>query len=319
MKRIVLSLTLFLAACTGLASAQFQTVWSEKDAQAPVWQFYVDVKGVFASPLGQIINDLVLSKTQDGKLNVDAFNEALGLDPRKAVGEVYVSGDSFAETSPRIIANLGPSSGNLEGWLLAAPDYQSETLSAGITLHSFTHGHGTPRIWCALPVSKADNQRIMIAAFDRDYVVAQAEKVRQQSLSRFSADLSEDAVLAAAVNDLSQAPLPMKGDEPGAALLQVVKKVELIALAGSSQLEVLCKIASDTPERAAQIHQLLSGMKAMMQLALPQEKAHKAHSEQFLGVLNTVALNYSPGESKLSAEGAISYDGIRQLVLEKGK
>ena len=56
------------------------------------------------------------------------FAEAIGLDPRTDIGEVVVFGDGFDETDATVVANLGSTTGNLEGWILAAPGYRSEDL-----------------------------------------------------------------------------------------------------------------------------------------------------------------------------------------------
>lgn len=308
MKTLVGTLSLLLAILPQVTPAQ-------SSLDNALWQVHVHPQRIFASPLGDIFNDLIVKKAPDGQVNVDAFVEALGFDPRTEVQEVVVFGTSFAASSPNVIANIGKSSGNLEGWLLAAPGYQSEMLASDTILHSFVpQDNRSHRIWCALPRRASDKNVILVAAFDRQEVVDLVSAVQQSDAALLSDQLTGDTVLSVSVSDLSQVPMEIDPEDPGSAIIQAIKGLKLIAATEPSHLTVSCEVTAENAARAQQLHQLVAGMKAMVQLALPKKAPEK---QQLAAALENVNIQYAEGESKLSASATIDYADIESLIAKK--
>ncbi len=311
MKSVLTSLILMFAIATGAARGQTSTATNPL-TEGALWEVHLNVHELFASPLGGLINKAILQKVLDKKHSVESFVEAIGLDPRTAVQEVILAGNSFDDTAPRIVADLGPSAGNLEGWLLAVPGYESETLSSGALLHSITPDEGeSKRIWCAIPKDSTKSNRILIAALDRETVVQMVEFVEQSSLEQFSNRLEGGQLLAVSVNDVSKLPNMADSQDPGAAILRAIQSLSLNLGAASDTFTLNCEATAESPARAEQMHQLLTGMKAMAQLALPQEHPQ---GEQLASIVNSVSVQYRTGENKVQAQGQFGYDMVESLL-----
>lgn len=295
------------------APLQAQTSSTADDA---LWQVNVHVERLFASPLGPAINEVIYAKAPDGKVHVDAFIEAMGMDPRTAIREVVIFGDGFEAGAVQVVANIGSTRGNIEGWLLAAPGYKSEMIDDTTILHSFfveAHGPGA-RLWCAIPLSKSTNSHTLIAGFDRDTTVALARQAAVEGITPFGTKLTGDTLLSLAVNDLSRAPIEIDESEPGSAILKTLQSIVVSAKSEGDQLVATCDIATDNAARAEQLNQLIAGMKAMVQLALPEKDPDAKHLTK---LLNHVNVEYTQGAKTLSTRFAMDYDQIKSLIESK--
>lgn len=293
-----------------------QTLTSADDA---LWQVNLHVAKLFASPLGDMINEVIKKEAPDGEVNINAFIEALGMDPRTAIQEVVLFGNGFEPTSLHAaLANIGSTRGNIEGWLLAAPGYQSETIDDRTILHSFVmeeHGPGA-RLWCAMPLNEASNNYIVVAATNRETAVALAKQAAAQGIGKFGDKLAGDTLISLAVNDLSKAPIEIDEDEPGSAIVKTIQSIMLSAASQGDQLVATCDITTDNAARAEQLNQLITGMKAMVQLALPEKDPD---AKELAKLLNNVNVEYAKGSTTLSTKFAMGYAEIEQLVKEKHK
>jgi hypothetical protein len=317
MRRLPHFTTLVLMLLVTAPCLQAQTLTSADDA---LWQVNLHFQRLFASPLGTLINEVIKKEAPQGETNINAFVEAMGMDPRTAIQEVVLFGNGFEPTSLHAaVANIGSTRGNIEGWLLAAPGYQSETIDDNTILHSFVmekHGPGA-RLWCAIPFNKASNSNIVVAATDRDTAVTLAEQVTSQGISKFADKLAGDTLLAVTINDLSRAPIEVDEDDPGSGIIKSLQSASVIATNDNNQqLVVATKLTADSPARAQQLQQLLVGMKAMMQFALPEKKPE---AKELAQMLNNVNIEYEQGSKTLSTKFAIDFTEIERLVKEKHK
>lgn len=294
---------------------QAQTLTSANEA---LWQVNLHVERLFASPLGTMINEVIKKEAPQGEANINSFIEALGMDPRTAIQEVVLFGNGFDPSSLHAaVANIGSTRGNIEGWLLAAPGYQSETIDDNTILHSFVmEKHGPQaRLWCAIPFSKTSNSNIVVAATDRDTAVALAKEAAEQGIGNFSKRLSGDTLLSVTINDLARAPIEIDENDPGSGIIKTLQSVSVNATNDNNQqLVVATKLTTDSPARAQQLQQLLVGMKAMMQLAIPEKKPE---SKELTQMLNNVNIEYEQGSKTLSTKFAMGYSELEKLVKEK--
>jgi hypothetical protein len=306
-----------LMALVLLVSSTSAQAPSALSAENATWEVHVHLQKLFASPIGGIINEIIQKEAPDGKLHIDAFVEAMGFDPRTDVGEVVIFGDDFEHTSATAIADIGSNRGNLEGWLLAAPGYQSEKIADGTILHSLVTEHEDgARLWCALPMRKANGGYVLIAGFNAEKVRSLVDEVMQQETDQLTTQLTGNNFLALDVNDLSKAPIEIDEDEPGSAIIKTLQSISLTAAAEENQLSTTCEITTDDPTRAQQLNQLIAGMKAMVQLALPQKHPE---AEQAAKWLNNLSVEYTAGESTLSTRFSMDYAAIEELIELKHK
>ncbi len=277
------------------------------------WQFQINVKGLFASPLGDMINTIITAST-DKETDIAALVEALGFDPRTSMGAVVFAGNDFEKASATVIADLGPNRGNIEGWLLAAPGYQSEDLDAHTIVHSFvTEKEDIPRMWCALPKSNSNQHYVFVGSFNRETTLALTKKLQSQGMTDLTNRLTGDKFLSISVNDLSQAPIKIDENAPGSGLIKTIQSLALSAAAEKDMLSVDCNITADTPARAQQINQLLVGMKAMVQLTVLE---NDAETRKLAEMLNHLSVSYAEGEKVVIANFRVGYDVVQGLINE---
>lgn len=297
---------LLLAVAVSPALAQTESVTSTENA---LWEVHLNVRELFASPLGAVINDVIHQKAPDGKLNVDAFVEAIGFDPRTAITQVVVYGDDFEKPNVTAIANIGKSRGNIEGWLLAAPGYQSETFGETAILHSFNvEEHGPDaRLWCAIP--KVGDNYVVVAGLSAERVRSLIEEV--SSSEEVAGGLPENAFLSLNVNDLSAAPFEVDENDPGSAIIKTLQSISLTAASEGDDLVVTSEVATDNAARAEQLNQLLVGMKAMVQLAIPEKDPHAAQAAK---LLENLTVSYSQGSKSLSTRFSMGYEELTAII-----
>ena len=306
----------FVAALVLAAAGSHLQAQTSPPNGEPLWQVGVHVERLFASPLGDLINEVIKKEAPDAEANVATFVEALGMDPRTAIKEVVIFGDAFEPDAARAVANIGPTRGNVEGWLLAAPGYQSETIANDTIVHSFVmEEHGPDaRLWCAIPLSKSTDTYILVASFDRDVTVALVDQVINRGMEDLGKPLAGDAMLAVAVDELSRAPIEIDENEPGSAIIKTIQSIVISAASENDELVATCEIDTDDPARAQQLHQLIMGMKAMVQLAIPEKDPDAQKFARLLGGLN---VEYEQGATTLSTRFAMDYAEIEKLVKEK--
>ena len=308
----LLMLVLILTALPAIA----QTTATAPTTDA-AWQLHINVKGLFASPLGDMINKVIAENTDKGKekeLDVKALIDALGFDPRTAIGEVVIYGNDFEKTSATVIANLGPNRGNIEGWLLAAPGYQSEDLDENTIVHSFVaEKEDIPRMWCAMPKTSGNQNYVFVGSFNRETTVALAKELQTAGTAELAGQLTGEKFLSISVNDLSKAPIEIDQDAPGSGLIKTIQSLALSAASAQDKLSVDANITADTPARAQQINQLIVGMKAMVQLAVPD---NDEEAKKLAEMLNHLSVSHAEGETSVVANFQVGYDVVQGLIDE---
>jgi len=326
MKPVKTLLSLLLL--TGVASTWMPAPAPAQELSASTdstWELQLNLHKIFASRLGEMLLQVVQEEKPEKLAAMDEFVDALGFDPRHDVQQIIVFGDGFEETSPTALVNIGKSRGNLEGWILAAPGYQSEELPGEVLLHSFLIEKRRPqrnndgmkfseRLWCALPFSEQEEAFVVVASFDRDKTVHLVDTVLDQGLGQFGNRLEGNKILSLSVNDFSEVPIEIDQNEPGSAIIKTVQSVTMDASSDSDRLTANCEITTFSPPRARQLHQLLTGLKAMVQLSANSEdlEAQKAGE-----IMKNLQVNYTEGETHVTANYSIGYDVISELICLK--
>lgn len=338
MKLFLRPLTLFLAIVASLpALAQSDTNPTvDSVAGNSLWRIQVSPLRLFTSNFGRVLEDMISTEHPGALEKMDGFAEALGFDPRTDVQEILLLGNKFDGAPTTALVKLGATSGNLEGWFLAAPGYKSEDLDKNTILHSFIVEKGdNPRLWCTIPFSQAEKSYTLIATFDRDQTVDLTQRIVQQGSdwlnSPTGSPIGDNTFLSLTVTDLSKMPMKIDSKDPGAAIVKTIRSVNLQASAAADTLTARGSLTADSPARAQQLQQLLTGLKAMVQLAAMQEEngnsngsvegwskgGHKNEgAKKAAELLNNLTVNYETGSSTLTANFKISYDALVALKNE---
>ncbi len=329
--RIKIVLAGIFMLCSTQLLAQTSQEAQSNDATQPLWEIHLDLAQAYASPLGALVMKKLLAEEPETALRIDDFVKAIGFDPRTDVHEVTIHGNSFEPNDVTIVANLGETVGNLEGWILAAPGYRVEDLDDDTLLHSFevetrkrsSDDLGAPgpkeskptpdrRIWCALPSAKGDNHHVLVASFEQQKVVELAKAIRSgESAPPPSADQS-DSILAIAVRDLSSAPLKVDARRPGAGVLQIVNSFVVNVASGSDELIATVQLSADSPAKAGQLNQLINGLRGMVQFAAGMEDNDEA--KVLAALIEPLTVSYREGDTQLEVSLATKYSDIEKLI-----
>jgi len=317
--------------CSTQLLAQTPQEAQSNDSTQPLWEIHLDLAQAYASPLGALIMQKILAEEPTAADRIDDFVKAIGFDPRTNVHEVTIHGNSFEPNDVTIVANLGETVGNLEGWILAAPGYRVDDLDDDTLLHSFeveprkrssdAFGLAGPkeskpkpdrRIWCALPSAKGDNHHVLVASFDQQTVVELAKAIRRGESAPPASENQSDSILAIAVRDLSSAPLKVDARRPGAGVLQIVNSFVVNVASGSDELIATVQLSADSPAKAGQLNQLINGLRGMVQFAAGMEDNDEA--KVLAALIEPLTVSYREGDTQLEVSLATKYSDIEKLI-----
>ncbi|NOZ41497.1 MAG: hypothetical protein GXP24_14910 [Planctomycetes bacterium] len=307
-----LFLTLACVTCLATLSVQAQSPHRSTE-NSPLWEVHLDLQKAFSSPLGQWVLEKFAEEEPDKLEHITKFAEAIGIDPRTDIGEIVLFGNGFDETDATVIVNLGQSTGNLEGWFLAAPGYRSENIDDDTLLHSMTLEDQDARIWLALPKHPQQGNYFLIGSFDEERT---AKLVRQalagSYLSPVIVPLQDDTLFSFFVNDLSAVPFDIDSNDPGSAVVRTIEQLGLQVASDDDHLSVTLDLSASSAGKARQISQLLTGLKAMMQLApLDEPEVQKLGT-----ILESLVIKHTEGESSVQASLSAPYQLLEELVSE---
>lgn len=296
-------------AAEALQAWKQEATQKNKSTASPLWEIHLNVSKALASPMGKKGIGIFENEKPSKFKKIVGLCEAIGLDPRSDIGEIILFGDGFEETDATVVVNLGTNSGNLEGWVLAAPGYQSEDLDANTQLHSVPVKKVNSRAWFAMPKHSITGNYVLIGSLDRERTVEIARRVLTGKSAPVPNPLQGNAVFSFKLHDFSAIPIKVKENDPGAAVLKIIEQVGLTIASNDENFSLSLDIFAKNAAKANQISQLLNGLKAFGQLAPP----HKVPAEA-IQVLNDVKIEQTEGESSVHANAVISYELIETLV-----
>ncbi|MEM1446876.1 MAG: hypothetical protein AAGF84_12530 [Planctomycetota bacterium] len=101
------------------------------------FELRVDLAKAYASPVGETLMKYVREVKPNADELMNGLTDTLGLDPRTAVSTLVFRGEGMNQFDIQLIANLGDTTGKLEGWMLGLPGYESFEIDDQTLLHSF--------------------------------------------------------------------------------------------------------------------------------------------------------------------------------------
>ncbi len=328
-KNLPLKLALLLTCVAALANLSAQAQSPGDSADAPLWEVHLDLRKSVASPLGQRIMAMIEKDNPNDIEEITKLAEAIGIDPRTDIGEIVVYGNGFAETDATIIAQLSQSTGNLEGWILAAPGYRSEDIDNNTLLHSIfrsekvydepaygesarpiTAKEQNARVWFALPKHSRSGNYVLVGSFDQNRTVELAKQVLAGSASPIPNPLQGNTLLSFYANDLSAVPIDIDENAPGSGIVKIIERLGLQVTSGDDNLGVTLDLSASSAGKARQISQLLTGLKALVQLAPQDDPEGQKLSE----VLESLVIEHAEGEPHVQASLSTSYQLVEEFL-----
>jgi len=272
-----------------------------------------DAAGLFASPAGKLLMDRV--RQQEPRLDewVAGLTDSLGLDVTTDLGVVSLTSDRDDLSDLTLMADLGETSGKLEGWMLTLPGYDSEDLDDQTLLHGFDveldgasaddgtlrsvqedgtgqpHPRRTVRVFAAVPQTRG-GRFCLVASTTRAQTLAMAGDVAadRNPLAKTTERLPGDRLLSLSVGRLPTKLLEDTADQPGAAAWRAVRGLQ-IDVASGERFRTDVAVAASTAARGRQLKQLLGGLGAVVQLMASGD--NNAAVGEAAGILSELSLD----------------------------
>ena len=199
--------------------------------------------------------------------SLEKINDILGFDPFEEVQQITLAADDYEhpERSMCAIVQMKETTGNLEGLMLALPDYQVDDYR-NHRVHSALKDHGHDmKVFAVIHDSHSHGKRLVISP-NRSSVEMVIDQMDGRSRSRREGGrgLAGDAILNLQVVDI---PAEMLDDGPPANIARILKQLTLQVRDAEDDLEVVISIAAQNAEQTEQLRQMTQGLLAVLELA----------------------------------------------------
>lgn len=257
-----------LAAVAGAARAQHAAL--PADSKLVV---QLDLREFGKTSIGERLIELTAETAAqemdtDGKQLIEKVNNSLGFDPLKEIRTITLATSSIddpeqAAMSGGLLVQLGKTTGNLEGLMLALPGYSS-TERDDVTLHSA--GEGSQHATCAIYQGDDGNHTVLLAR-ESEQVVHMLETLESASTAEaIEAKLGSGVFARVTLLDVPEEQF--KG-EPLANVLGLIRTASLeVSEVDRRTMHVQVRIEATKEKKAEQIRQLLAGAFAAAGLLL---------------------------------------------------
>ena len=272
--RTIISAIVAISCALTTVSSQAQNIPVPKDANVAV---RIDLAAIQDSKLGSklmhAVRKLAAEEFSEEKKADDAFagiEKALGFDPFKELRGITLFVQDVEDPIEGIqaVLEMGNTTGNLEGLLLALPGYDSSERGDHV-IHSVApdedmrvygsiHGSRNKHVVVATKESDVES---MLDALDGSRSSSPSDKERRSN--------GNDALVTVRLIEI---PEIEDLDGPPEALLKLIEDFSLAIRQYGDDLEVEINVESDTEKHAEQLQQLAQGAAAMVALARDVEE-----------------------------------------------
>lgn len=270
---------------------------------------------LLSSRLGETVLDLIRTEEPQVDEMIDELSNTVGIDLRTSLGKTILFGTGYDQDSFALVADIGPTSGNINGLLLAAPGYQSDVYREKVIVHSLpaeNHQGAADRIFCAMPKRPGGDSFYLVASFSPEKTRAMIDKTMDEDAQLTPAGADDDTLIEAWFSGLPELArmADHNGQGPPSAVAEMVQKAHLsLKDSGESVVTELTMTMVDDL-RAQQVFELMRGGLAMLQLAATAEPEAQPLAE--LGRM--INIQHTPENADVTARFDCSYDRLDQLI-----
>ncbi len=265
------------------------------------------------SRLGQTILDRVRIEEPNIDEVIDELSETVGIDLRTALGQTTLFGTGYLRGDFALVSDIGPTSGNINGLLLAAPGYDSSVYREKVIVHSLPTEEqpGQPnRIYCAMPKNPDTGSFYLVASFDPQRTRDMIDQTLDTNVRLTSDDPNEGTLLEAWFSGLPELVSVSHAGGPPSTVANLVQQAHLsLNDAGDSVAGDLTLTMSDNV-RTQQVFELMRGGLAMLQLAATADPEAQPLAE----IGNMFNIQHDPEDQDVTARFNCSYDKLDQLL-----
>ncbi len=251
----------------------------------------------------------------EGKEIMQKVEESLGFNPLEEMQTLTVIGSDFEnpEEHLQLMLQLGETTGNLEGMMLALPGYESEEYH-DITIHS-AHDDDK-RAFAAIHTGDDGNKRI-VASTQRSHVIEMLDGLngsrRGGKRRSVSWVVPEGTFLQVQILEF---PSEILDEDPPGNVIKMLRDVALtVGEDGDDYVAELTLTTSDE-KRAEQIQQMVTGFKAMVGLFREQiEEEIGDDAEQAMHMLDQIMIDRH--DSTVVIQGGVPESLIIKFLQEE--
>lgn len=317
MKRLAAVTTLALMLLAASLPAFGQATLVPADAR---FALVLNPSKVVQSRLGQTILDRVRQDEPNIDAIIDDLSNTVGIDLRKSLGQTVLYGTGYDKKSFALVADIGATSGNLNGLLLAAPGYTSEVYRESVIVHSLPEKQKMQgeqvlpgeRIYCAMPQRPGTGSYYMVASFDPQRTREMVDLTMDADAKLTPADANGNMLIEAWFKGLPELAQAANAGGPPSVVAELVQSGHL-ALTESEDEETASAVLTLTmvdKVRSQQVFELMRGGLAMMQLAATAEPEAAPLAE----IGRMINIQHAPDNADVTATFNCSYDRLVQLM-----
>lgn len=311
MKRLFTTLTLTLSILTASLPAlgQAQATLVPADAK---FALVLNPSKVLQSQLGQTILDRVRQDEPNIDAIIDDLSNTVGIDLRKSLGQTILFGTGYDRKDFALVADIGPTSGNLNGLLLAAPGYDSQVYRESVIVHSLPDKHHPDgeRIFCAMPKRPGTGSFYLVASFDPQRTREMVDKTMDADAQLTPAGANGHTLVEAWFKGLPELANAAKADGPPSAVAELVQSGHLAVTETEDNATAAVTLTMVDKVRSQQVFELMRGGLAMMQLAATAEP-----EAQPIGELSRmINVQHAPDNAGVTATFNCSYDKLVEMM-----
>lgn len=252
----------------------------------------------------------------DGENLIAKVHETLGFDPLNEIQSITLavsSLDRSAVESLSAIVQMGSTTGNLEGLLLALPNYES-TEHGEYTLHSVNDGkdiHATATIHA----DTKDDHWIFIAPTREQLITLLGSNAEGDGQGGMEVKaLAAGAFLAA---ELSEIPSERVRQEPFRNIVGLLRSLKLTVREDGETLQATLNVGTANERKAQQIQQLIQGLSAAASLAFDSVDELKQQEIREAAMATLNSLTVSRDDAEVTVTVSVSTEMIVKFLREE--
>ncbi len=314
MKRLIVTATLTLMTLASLPVSAQDTTLVPEDAS---FTLVTNPSKVMQSRLGQTILDRIRVEEPQVDEMIDELSETVGIDLRSSLGQTILFGTGYERRSFALVSDIGPTSGNINGLLLAAPGYDSSVYREKVIVHSLPSEDkegNADRIFCAMPKRPGSGpgagSYYLVASFDPQRTRDMIDQTLDANASLTPLDANGGTLIEAWFNGLPELVRVAGADGPPSAVAEMVQRAHLsLNEVGDSVSGELTLTMVDSL-RAQQVFELMRGGLAMVQLVATANP----EAQPIADIGRMINIQHTPDDSDVTARIDCSYDRLEQIL-----
>jgi len=316
MKRARQIIPLILSLCLLIAAAP---AWAQSESASIVRddaKFVLKVKpsAFYQSRIGQLILEQVRAEEPLVDQKLDELCATIGIDLRTDLTEAVIFGTGYDQDQIAMAAELGPTAGNINGLLLAAPGYESTVYQDELIIHSLTTddatGHPGKRVFCAMPKRPGAEAYTLVAAFDQDRVMAMIDMTMKDNTPLTAEAQRRDTLVEAWFAGLPELAEMAEAEGPPSVWAGMIQQAHVTLGESEDGLNSELKITMVDKIRTQQVFEMVRGGLAMMQLVISGEPEAQPLTE----MLQMIQVNQDPEDYTVTAAFDCSHHQLERTL-----